>query len=98
MKNTKLPQKANDEELYLQVHLSLRAKKNKIVGKYNEKLKIQIAAPPVDGKANAELIRFLADYFSVPQKQVVIVKGELSRDKLVKIINPKIQSIYAEHP
>lgn len=76
-------------DLYLQVHINPRAKQNKIVGQYGEKVKIQISAPPIDGKANDRLNKLLAQYFAVPQKQVVIIKGKQGQDKLVCISNPK---------
>ena len=46
-----------------------------------QRLKVRLAAPPVDGKANAELLRFLADVFGVPQRGVVLVRGATSRQK-----------------
>ncbi|OGT06610.1 MAG: YggU family protein [Gammaproteobacteria bacterium GWE2_37_16] len=76
-------------DLYLQVHINPSAKQNKIVGWHGAKLKIQISAPPIDGKANDQLNKVLAQYFAVPKKHVVIVKGEQGQDKLVCISNPK---------
>lgn len=49
-------------------------------------IKIDVAAPPEDGKANAELIRFLAEYFDVPRSSVEILSGQTGRRKVVKII------------
>ena len=51
----------------------------------NNVVKINIAKPPDQGKANKELVRFLAELFSVPQVYVDIVKGELSRSKVIRI-------------
>ena len=51
-------------------------------------LKVRLAAPPVDGKANAELLRFLADAFGVPLRNVVLVRGETSRQKVVRVDSP----------
>ena len=47
--------------------------------------KIDIAAPPEDGEANAELVRFLAEQFNVPSAQIAIISGQTSRRKMVKI-------------
>ena len=47
--------------------------------------KIDIAAPPEDGKANAELIRFLAEYFDVSRSSVEILSGQMGRRKMVRI-------------
>ena len=72
----------------LDLHIQPGAKKTEIVGLHGAALKIRLAAPPVDGKANAELVRFLADAFDVPQRQVTIVRGETSRQKSVRIDAP----------
>jgi uncharacterized protein (TIGR00251 family) len=62
------------------------AKKTAIVGVYGEgdtaQLKIQIHAPPIEGRANAALIEFLADLFRLPRKSVELASGELSRSKV----------------
>ena len=62
------------------------AKKTAIVGGYGEgdtaQLKIQVHAPPIEGRANAALIEFLADSLGVPKSKVELVSGELSRSKV----------------
>jgi hypothetical protein len=62
------------------------AKKTAIVGIYGEgdaaQLKIQVQAPPIEGRANAALIAFLAEMFKLPKNQVELVSGELSRSKV----------------
>jgi uncharacterized protein (TIGR00251 family) len=62
------------------------AKKTAITGVYGEgsaaQLKIAIHAPPLDGRANAALIAFLAETFSVPKNAVELISGELSRSKV----------------
>jgi len=55
---------------------------------HGDALKIRLGAPAIDGKANAELIRLLADAFGVPQRNVQIMRGETSRAKLVRIVAP----------
>jgi uncharacterized protein (TIGR00251 family) len=62
-----------------------RASISKIVGEYNGALRIRIAAPPVDGAANRELIRVLAKNFKLPQNAVDIVSGLSSKSKIVRI-------------
>jgi hypothetical protein len=69
----------------LTVHVQPKAAKTACVGTHGEALKIRIAAAPVDGAANRELIRFLADEFSLPMAAVHIVSGESSRLKLVRL-------------
>ena len=62
-----------------------------IAGLHDNALKIRLAAPPVDGKANAELRRFLADAFGVPLRNVTLVRGEMSRHKIVRIDAPSLR-------
>jgi uncharacterized protein (TIGR00251 family) len=47
-------------------------------------LKIRLKAPPVDGEANAELIRFLSKHFKIPKSRISIIRGETSKKKLVR--------------
>ena len=62
------------------------AKKTAITGIYGEgpdaQLKIAVHAPPLEGRANQALIEFLAEYFSLPRKNVELISGELSRSKV----------------
>lgn len=61
------------------------AKRPGLVGIHGSRLKVALAAPAVDGKANKALIEFLAGFASVPRSAVEIVRGETSRDKTVRI-------------
>jgi uncharacterized protein len=72
--------------IVLRVHVQPGARRTETAGVHGESLKIRLAAPPVEGKANAELIGFLARRFDVPTRQVVLVRGEKSREKLVEIV------------
>lgn len=74
-------------ELILELHLKPRAKQDRFAGKFGERIKIEITAPPIDDKANKHLIKFLAQYFKVPQSNIKILKGLHSRDKTVSIID-----------
>ena len=62
-----------------------RATRSAIAGTRGDALLVRLKAPPVDGAANAELIRFLADLLDVPQRNIQIVSGERSRGKRVRI-------------
>ena len=62
-----------------------RASKNQIVGVVGEAIKIRLTAPPVEGKANAALIDFLAETLNVRRAQIEIVTGETSRHKRVRV-------------
>jgi uncharacterized protein (TIGR00251 family) len=72
--------KENDE-VWLDVYIQPKASRDQIQGWHGEELKIAITAPPVDGQANAHLIKFLAKQFKVAKSQIVIHKGELGRHK-----------------
>jgi uncharacterized protein len=69
----------------LRVHIIPNAKIDKISGEYNSAIKIKLRAPAVDGKANAALRRFLAERLSIPQRAIVLERGERSRDKVIRI-------------
>ena len=69
----------------LRVHIIPNAKIDKISGEYNRAIKIKLRAPAVDGKANAALRRFLAERLSIPQRAIVLQRGERSRDKVIRI-------------
>ena len=73
--------------LVFNVRVVPRASKSEIVGAHDGALKIRIAAPPVDGAANAELIRVLAKTFDVSKSKVEILSGQASRAKQIKITN-----------
>ncbi len=62
-----------------------RAKRSAIGGRLGEAWKLSLAAPPVDGKANDECIRFFAELMKVPKARVRIVMGLTSRSKVVEI-------------
>ncbi|MEE4242823.1 MAG: DUF167 domain-containing protein [Desulfopila sp.] len=66
----------------LKLIIQTKAKKTGIVGVYDGMLKLAVASPPVDGKANNEVIAFLADFFNVKKSDVSIISGERSRRKI----------------
>ena len=62
-----------------------RASKNEIQGVHGDALKVRLQAPPVEGKANQALIRFLSDALNIPRSQLSIASGETGRNKAVLI-------------
>ncbi len=62
------------------------APESKIVGEYGDALKVKIKAPPLDGKANEEVVRFFARHYGVNKAAVKIIFGETSKDKMIEII------------
>ena len=69
----------------LVVHVVPRARRTEVSGRHGDVIKIRLAAPPVDGAANAELVRFLAERLGVPHAAVAIVRGAAARRKTVEI-------------
>ena len=67
------------------VRVHPRAKRSALNGRFGDAWKLDLAAPPVDGKANDECIRFFADLASVPKSRIRIVSGATSRMKLIEI-------------
>lgn len=72
----------------LDLHVQPGAKRTGVAGSHGGRIRIRIAAPPVDGAANDELVRFLAEAFGVPKRQVTILNGATSRAKRVRIDSP----------
>lgn len=69
----------------LHVHVVPRATSTEIVGKHGDALKIRLRAPPVDGKANAALVEFLAEQLALPRHAIRIVAGTAGRSKQLAI-------------
>ena len=71
--------------LRLEIYAAPRAHKSKIVGLHDGRLKVQVAAPPVDGSANAELVAFIAGTLGLPKQQVTLVRGASSKRKTLRL-------------
>ena len=76
-----------DGSISFPVRVIPRASRSEIVGEHDGAMKIKIAAPPVDGAANAELIKLLASKFNVSKGDIEIIGGETSKNKRIKITN-----------
>ncbi len=79
----------HDDTLILHCHLQTNAASNAFSGLYNDRLKIRIDTPPVEGKANKQLFTFLSHSFQVPKSAITITKGIHARQKTVTIQSPK---------
>lgn len=75
--------KLHSSGVTLSLYIQPGASSSMISGLHGDRLKIKIKAPPVDGEANKELIRFLGDFFSLSSKKVHLLQGETSRQKVV---------------
>lgn len=67
------------------VRVQPRASRTEIAGEYADAIRLRIAAPPVDGKANEECRRFLAKLLGINPSSVEIVSGDSSRDKVIRV-------------
>ncbi|SFE92494.1 DUF167 domain-containing protein [Nitrosomonas sp. Nm166] len=78
--------KANN--LVLTLHVQTGAKNTEAAGLQGDALKIKLAAAPMEGKANTALVKFLAQHFDVPLRQVILKQGDKSRHKVIVIQQP----------
>jgi uncharacterized protein (TIGR00251 family) len=69
----------------LSVRLQPRARRDEVVGERAGAIVIRVTAPPVDGKANAALCAFVARAAGIPPSRVNVVRGQTSRDKVVRV-------------
>jgi uncharacterized protein (TIGR00251 family) len=74
-----------DDELIFKIQVVPRSARSEVVGEHNGSLRIRVAAPPVEGAANDEVIRLLAKAFKVPRRAVTILTGHNARLKQVSI-------------
>ena len=77
--------KPGEDEVWFTLHVQPRASRTELACRHGDALKVRIAAPPVDGAANAELVRFLAELLGVARSAVEIVSGESGRRKVVTV-------------
>jgi len=71
--------------ILLQLHVQPGATRTELAGRHGDALKIRVAGAPVEGKANRELVGFLAETLGVPRGNIVIVRGEAGRRKTVTV-------------
>jgi uncharacterized protein (TIGR00251 family) len=69
----------------VEIRLQPRGGRDAVVGERDGAVLIRISAPPVDGKANAALIAFVAKTIGVPKSSVTIVRGEAARNKVIRV-------------
>ncbi len=81
----------NGDVLTLTLHVQPGAKRTEVAGLHGEAMKIRLAAPPVEGRANEALLKFIAESFGVPLRQVELRQGGQSRHKVVAITGSKME-------
>jgi uncharacterized protein (TIGR00251 family) len=78
--------RVGDGRVTLTLHIQPGTKKTEVAGLHGDALKIRLAAPPVDGKANAALIEFVADRLGVAKSTVILKSGQASRRKVLEVV------------
>jgi uncharacterized protein (TIGR00251 family) len=80
-----LPYSKAKDGIIIEVKVDPRSFRNEIVGVVEKTIRIKLTAPPVGGAANEQLIKLLAEKFDIRKSDVIIMKGESSRHKLIKL-------------
>jgi len=80
----------NGEVLTLTLHIQPGAKRSEVAGLHGDALKIRLAAPPIEGRANEALLKFVAELCGVPARQVELKQGAQSRHKVVAVTGSRV--------
>ncbi len=80
-----LPYSKAKDGIIIEVKVDPRSSRNEIVGAVDRTIRVKLTAPPVDGAANEMLVELLAKKFNIRKSDVIIMKGETSRHKLIKL-------------
>ncbi len=80
----------NGDVITLTLHIQPGAKRTDVAGLHGDALKIRLAAPPIEGRANEALLKFIAESFGVPVRQVELKQGGQSRHKVVAVTGSKV--------
>jgi uncharacterized protein (TIGR00251 family) len=73
------------KEIILKIFLQPKSSKNEVVGPYRDGIKVRVMAPPVEGKANDALLRFLSKELGISPSSIEIIKGRHTREKILRI-------------
>jgi uncharacterized protein (TIGR00251 family) len=79
------------KETLIKIYLQPKSSKNEMLVPYRDGIKVKVTAPPIEGKANEALIRFLAKEFRISPSCIGIIKGHHSREKTLKISGLSLQ-------
>jgi uncharacterized protein (TIGR00251 family) len=80
-----LPYSKARDGIIIEVKVDPRSSRNEIVGVVDKTIRVKLTAPPVGGAANELLVKLLAEKFDIRKSDVIIMKGESSRHKLIKL-------------
>ncbi len=85
----------NQNSIIFNVRVIPRSSKSEIIGEHDGDWKVKLSSPPVEGKANKELIKILSKELKVSKSEVEIISGETSKSKRIQITTSNKQNIYA---
>ncbi len=83
------------KETLIKVYLQPKSSKNELVGPYRDGIKVKVTAPPVEGKANEALIRFLSKELGISPSSIEMIKGHHSREKTLRILGTVVSGQFA---
>jgi len=81
--SSKIPCRDGRDGARLTLHVQPRASRSAITGLHGEAIKVQLTAPPVEGKANQALVALLAKRLHLPKGSITVVQGDTGRDKVL---------------
>ena len=88
-----IPLREGPDGVSFTVRVQPRAQHNAIVGELGDALKVALAAPPVDGRANEACIEFFAELLDVPRASITIVSGQSSRNKVIRVTGLSVDEL-----
>ena len=83
-----------DGAIFFNVKVVPRSSQSEIVGELDGTLKIKLKSPPVEGAANAELVKLLSKTFGVSKSEIEIIGGQTSKSKQIKISNLESENFF----
>jgi len=78
--------RVDTDQINLLVHVQPGAKRTRLAGEHGDRLKVAVAAPPLDGRANAAVLALLAERLGLPRSALCVAAGEHSRDKRITVV------------
>jgi uncharacterized protein (TIGR00251 family) len=82
-----------ENTIILDVYVQPSAKCTEVVGFHGDSLKIRLASPPIDGRANEALLKYIGKLFDVPTRQVELKRGDKSRHKIIAVVASKMNPL-----
>jgi len=84
---------SDSKNVYLHLWVQPSAKETKTAGFYQNCLKLKVTAAPAGGQANKAVIKYLASILKVPASNITVVKGQSSREKLIKVKDADLEQV-----